>query len=149
MNETHAARILELRVAARPSELKKIRDAVRTCVEGCGCNEKSVADIVLAIDEACQNIIRHAYGGEPDDDIIIEIDHVGDDLIFSLTDFAPTIDPETVKPRDLDDVRPGGLGTHFIRHVMDETTFAQPSTRHTTELGKDRGNLLRMVRRID
>ena len=141
MTPTRDKRMLELRVQARPAELKTIRDAVRGCVDDCGCNQKSTADIVLAVDEACQNIIRHAYGGLSDGQIVIEIDHVGDKLIFSLTDFAPTIDPETIKPRDLDDVRPGGLGTHFIRHVMDETTFTKPPS--------GEGNLLRMVRRID
>lgn len=141
MTPTRDGRMLELRVPARPGELKTIREAVRSCVDGCGCNQKSTADIVLAIDEACQNIIRHAYSDQPDDLIVIEIDHVGDELIFSLTDFAPTIDPKTVKPRDLDDVRPGGLGTHFIRHVMDKTTYTKPPS--------GRGNLLRMVRRID
>jgi sigma-B regulation protein RsbU (phosphoserine phosphatase) len=141
MTPTRDERMLELRVPARPGELKTIRDAVRGCVDGCGCGEKSTADIVLAVDEACQNIIRHAYGGRPDGQIVIEIDHVGDKLIFSLTDFAPTVDPETIKPRDLDDIRPGGLGTHFIRQVMDETTFTKPPS--------GRGNLLTMVRRID
>jgi sigma-B regulation protein RsbU (phosphoserine phosphatase) len=140
MTETEN-RILELRVPARPGELKTIRDAVRGCVDGCGCDPNATADIVLAIDEACQNIIRHAYNGQPDGQIVIEIDRVGKKLIFSLTDFAPTIDPDAVKPRDLDDIRPGGLGTHFIRQVMDETSFAQPPS--------GRGNLLRMVRRID
>ncbi len=145
MTPAEDGRMLELRVPARPAELKTIRDAVRSCVEACGCDEKSTADIVLAIDEACQNIIRHAYHGQPGGQIVIEIDHFDDKLVFSLTDFAPTIDPETVKPRDLDDIRPGGLGTHFIRHVMDETTFTKPPSSE----GNEEGNLLRMVRRID
>lgn len=136
-----AARLLDLDVAARPAQLKRIREAVRSSLDGCGCSAKSTGDIVLAIDEACQNIIRHAYDGGPDDRIVIEIDREGDRLIFRLIDFAPRIDPETVRPRDLDDVRPGGLGTHFIRNVMDETEFLEPPS--------GRGNLLRMVRRID
>jgi sigma-B regulation protein RsbU (phosphoserine phosphatase) len=96
---------------------------------------------VLATDEACQNIIRHAYGGESDDVIEFEIEHQGDALVFSLVDHAPAIDPSQVQPRDLDDIRPGGLGTHFIRRVMDEVEFLNPPS--------GRGNLLRMVRRID
>ena len=63
--------VLQLRVAAQAKELKRIRDAARECVERCGCSAQSTADIVLAIDEACQNIIRHAYHGECDD--IIEL----------------------------------------------------------------------------
>ena len=128
-------------MTARAAELRRIRDAVREGVEGEGCSAQSTADIVLALDEACQNIIRHAYAGETDDVIVLEIERCGEDLIFSLTDNAPQIDPEKVKPRDLDDLRPGGLGTHFIRNVMDQADFLKPPS--------GRGNLLRMVRRID
>ena len=97
--------------------------------------------IVLAVDEACQNVIRHAYCGDAGGDIVLEIERRGDILIFSLRDFAPPIDPTRVKPRDLDDVRPGGLGTHFIRDVMDEADFTSPPSGD--------GNLLRMVKRIE
>jgi len=141
MPETRSRRLLELRFPARAAELKRTRDAVRESVEACGCSAKSTADIVLAIDEACQNIIRHAYCGESDEVIELDIDQRGHDLVFSLTDRAPAIDPSQVKPRDLDDVRPGGLGTHFIRRVMDVVEFSRPAS--------GRGNLLKMVRRID
>ena len=141
MPKPSASHLLELRVPARAAELKRIREAVREAVGGCGCSAESTADIVLALDEACQNIIRHAYAGDPDDVIELTIERRGNELIFSLTDFAPPIDPDRVKPRDLDDVRPGGLGTHFIRRVMDETDFVPPPS--------GSGNLLRMVRRID
>ncbi len=133
--------VLELQVPAQAKQLKRIRDAARECVERCGCSAQSTADIVLALDEACQNIIRHAYDGQPDDVIELEIEHRGDQLIFSLTDRAPAIDPTRIKPRDLDDVRPGGLGIHFIRRVMDEAEYLKPPSGH--------GNLLRMVRQID
>ncbi len=141
MSELQSKQLLQLRFPARAAELKKIRDAIRKTVEGCGCSAKSTADIVLAIDEACQNIIRHAYRGDSDGVIEIEVEHQGDGLVFTLADQAPAIDPSLVKPRDLDDIRPGGLGTHFIRRVMDEVEFSRPAS--------ERGNLLRMVRRID
>ena len=141
MSELQSKQLLQLRFPARAAELKKIRDAMREAVEGCGCSAKSTADIVLAIDEACQNIIRHAYRGDSDNVIEIEVEHRGDGLVFTLADQAPAIDPNVVKPRDLDDIRPGGLGTHFISRVMDEVEFLRPAS--------GRGNLLRMVRRID
>jgi sigma-B regulation protein RsbU (phosphoserine phosphatase) len=141
MTEIRSKRVLQLCFPARAAELKRVRDAVRESVGGCGCSAKSTADIVLATDEACQNIIRHAYRGESDNVIELEVEHRGDRLVFSLTDHAPAIDPSRVKPRDLDDIRPGGLGTHFIRRVMDDVEFLRPPS--------GRGNLLRMVRRID
>jgi sigma-B regulation protein RsbU (phosphoserine phosphatase) len=105
-----------------------------------GAGTECAGDIVMAVDEACQNIIRHGYAGEPEGDIELEIERRGDDLVFSLRDFAPKIDPSCVKPRDLDDVRPGGLGTHLIRTVMDEAEFVKTAA--------ERGNLLRMVKRV-
>jgi sigma-B regulation protein RsbU (phosphoserine phosphatase) len=133
--------VLDFSIPARSDQMGRMRAAVRACVAACGCSEASTGDIVLAIDEACQNIIRHAYKGDPDGVIELEICRSGDQLVFYLCDHAPEIDPRTVKPRDLDDVRPGGLGTHFIKEVMDRADFLpRPG---------GGGNLLKMVRRIE
>ena len=77
MPELQPKQVLQLRFPARAAELKGVRDAVRESVEGCGCSAKSIADIVLATDEACQNIIRHAYRGESDNAIELEVEHQG------------------------------------------------------------------------
>ena len=141
MAERDAGALLEFRILARSDQLGKMRAAVRECVETSGCGKTQTADIVLAIDEACQNIIRHAYKEDPNGVIELEVRREGENLVFSLLDFAPEIDPSQVKPRDLDEIRPGGLGTHFIRKVMDQTDFLpQP---------RGNGNLLRMVKRIE
>jgi sigma-B regulation protein RsbU (phosphoserine phosphatase) len=99
MPEIRSNRVLQLRFPARAADLKRTRESVREAMDGCGCSAKSTADIVLAIDEACQNIIRHAYRGDSDNVIELEVEHRGDSLIFSLTDHAPAIDPSQVKPR--------------------------------------------------
>ncbi len=132
--------LLELRFPARANELAGVRAAVKKQVIEAGCTDRAAVDIVMAVDEACQNIIRHAYrGGEPGD-IVLRIERAGGNLVFSLVDFAPRVDPRKVKPRDLDDVRPGGLGTFLIREVMDSADFVEPPP--------GCGNLLRMVKRI-
>ena len=61
-------------------------------------------------------------------------------LVFDLVDFAPPVEVEKVRPRPLEVLRPGGLGTHFIRECMDETGFRPPPV--------GAGNRLRMVKRI-
>jgi len=132
--------VLALRMAARVDQLRKIREAVREAAESCGCGEQCTADVVLAVDEACQNVIRHAYCGDPSGAIELEIHRRGDALVVSLRDFAPEVDPAQIKPRDLDEIRPGGLGTHLIRELMDSADFLRPDS--------GRGNLLRMVKRI-
>jgi sigma-B regulation protein RsbU (phosphoserine phosphatase) len=141
MSAVSEGRVLNFTIRARSDELCRMRDAVRTCVEANGCSETPTADIVLVIDEACQNIIRHAYKGDPDGEIELQIDREGDHLVFELLDRAPPIDPEKVKGRDLDDVRPGGLGTHFIRELMDRADFLPRP--------EGAGNLLRMTKRIE
>jgi len=133
-------RVLERRFRAEAGQLSSMRKAVEECVLGCGAAQETACDVVRAVDEACQNIIRHAYGGKAGGDIVLEIEAQPGELIISLKDFAPRIDPSCVKPRDLDDVKPGGLGTHLIREIMDSAEFVEPPP--------GCGNLLRMIKRI-
>lgn len=133
-------RLLERRFPAAPSELKATRHAVQNALADCGLSEALSRDVVMALDEACQNVIRHAYGSDRSGDIELAIERDDNDLVFLLTDWAPRTDPARVKPRDLDDIRPGGLGTHLIREVMDSADFV--------EAPPGCGNLLRMVKRI-
>jgi sigma-B regulation protein RsbU (phosphoserine phosphatase) len=132
--------VLRRRFAARAGELRAVREAVRSEALAQGCAPECAGDIVMAVDEACQNIIRHAYAGRDDGEIVIEIEREGGELVVSLRDFAPPVDPSRVRPRDLDDLRPGGLGTHLIAEVMDGAGFAPPPP--------GGGNLFRMRKRI-
>ena len=109
-----AGEIMRLRVPARPDRLKMIRAATQQAAAYIGAEAGWTSDLVMAVDEACQNIIRHAYKGRPDaGDIMIDFVAVNDALEVHLMDFAPSINPDTIKPRDLSEVRPGGLGVHL------------------------------------
>jgi anti-sigma regulatory factor (Ser/Thr protein kinase) len=130
---------LDRRFPARPDRLGDIRHAVGDAASRMGCTEGIVNDIVLAVDEACQNIIRHAYHGA-DGDIIVRMGCDNGRLVVHLIDFAPPVDTSKICPRALDDLRPGGLGTHFMRAIMDEIAFLPPPD--------GAGNLLQMTKRI-
>jgi sigma-B regulation protein RsbU (phosphoserine phosphatase) len=138
--EAKEEELVRLEVSARPDRLKLVRRAVSEAAALCGCGETLARDLIIGVDEACQNVIRHAYGDDPDGEMIVEIRRKGDALIILLRDFAPPVDVDAIRPRDLDDLRPGGLGTHLIGQVMDEVAFL-PSP-------PGGGNLLRMVKRI-
>jgi phosphoserine phosphatase RsbU/P len=138
--EVEEEKLVRLEVSARPDRLKLVRRAVSEAAALCGCGENLARDLILGVDEACQNVIRHAYGDDSGGDMIVEIRRKGDELIILLRDFAPPVDVDKVRPRNLDDVRPGGLGTHLIGQVMDEVAFL-PSP-------PGGGNLLRMVKWI-
>jgi len=131
---------LELRFPASPDELRGVRDALRERLRAWRLDERSASDVVMAVDEACQNVIRHAYRGEPDGVIELEVRCSGDELQISVRDFAPPVDPARIRPRPLDELRPGGLGTHLIRSAMDHTEFGKPPS--------GPGNLLRMVKKL-
>jgi len=133
--------IAGLRITSNPDRLKLVRVMIAESAHLAGCGMDASRDLVIAVDEALQNVIRHGYGGAVDGEIEVAVTRSEDALIVTVRDWAPTVDPAQVKPRDLDDIRPGGLGTHFIREVMDEVEFMPPP--------EDGGNLLRMVKRIE
>ncbi len=133
--------LLELRFPARADRLKLVRGGVRAAARMCGFNDATAQSIVLAVDEACQNVIVHGYKGRPDGEIVLGVFRHRDGILVRLRDFAPPVDPAKIKPRALDDIRPGKLGSHFIHEIMDSVVF-RPSPDGT-------GNLLEMIRRTD
>ena len=133
--------LMTLRIPSRPERLRLVRKGVSEMALLVGCSDETTRDMVLAVDEALQNVIRHGYNFDPNGEIEIALRREGEQMIFLIRDDAETVDPTKIKPRELDDIRPGGLGTHFIREVMDEVEFLT--------LPKDGGNLLKMVRKID
>ena len=133
--------IFRLRVPALANRLKLIRAAVEQAAQFCECPESWTFDLKMAVDEACQNIIRHAYSGKSDGgDIVIEFFREGDAMVVHLMDFADPIDPETVRSRDLGDIRPGGLGVHLIKSVCDDARFVPPPP--------GVGNLFKLTKRL-
>lgn len=115
-------RLFHQRFAAQCEQLRQVREWVRNTAIARGMSEERANRVVIGVNEACMNIITHAYHGQPGD---IELEIAQDDecLIIVLTDFADPVDCSTIKSRDLDDIRPGGLGVHFIQEVMDEVTY--------------------------
>ena len=134
-------RLCVITVPARADRLKLIRDAVTDAAMLSGCGEETVRDLVLAVDEACQNVIRHAYSGNEAGDMVVDVRREDDEIVVLLRDFAAPVDVTKVKPRDIDDVKPGGLGTYLMQQCMDEVTFMPPPA--------DGGNLLRMAKKIN
>jgi sigma-B regulation protein RsbU (phosphoserine phosphatase) len=140
IDDEQIEQIVSLNIPSKPDRLKLARSVVTQAASLCECSDDMVQDVVIAVDEALQNIIRHAYSNRPDGEIKVTICRSVANLIFFIQDYADQIDIKKVKPRDLSDVRPGGLGTHFIREVMDEVIFLP--------LPKGSGNLLKLVKRI-
>jgi len=133
--------LVELRFPARPHCMAMVRPSIRSAARYCGFSELATHEIVLAVSEACQNVILHAYAGYETGDIVLGIRRRADAIVLRVTDFAPSIDAAGVKPRDLEDLKPGGLGTHFIRELMDSADFL-PGPGGI-------GNVLQMIKRME
>ena len=100
--------------------MRAVRAALRTALDSQEVGPELRDRLVLAVDEACTNIMRHAYCGACKETISLHLSREKDMLLFELRDHAPTVDARKLKPRDLSECRPGGLGLPFIDALMDE-----------------------------
>ena len=112
-----------LEINSDPSELKKVREKVEAF-----CKENQIKvnllEIKLAIDEALQNIIRHAYKLDKTKKITIKLEKIsGDSFKAEIRDFGEQVPIDQIKHRALDDIKPGGLGVHFIKSISKEMTY--------------------------
>ena len=119
-----------------PSELSDIRKNIAdVCVELSFSEEQTTA-IVLAIDEACTNIMRYAYKDCRDGTIHIEALTNDRQVIFLLHDFAKQVSKDCIKVKSSSLLKPGGLGVMLMHKVMDSVEFI-----HTKDC---QGNILEM-----
>ena len=117
--------VQEKRFLVRSSSLKEIRSFAREVFEKLSLNGDVKEEIVLAIAEAAQNIVKHAYKDSPDteDKMVVQISCKENKLQIGFYDMGTPVDPGKVKHREIDNVKPGGLGTFFIQQIMDAVEF--------------------------
>jgi anti-sigma regulatory factor (Ser/Thr protein kinase) len=134
---TTGAATPEVRIEMRsnPLYLSGAREMLAAVARRLGFSEEACGQIALAVDEALCNVIRHGYDRASDKPIWVSLWPVGamqqpggrdcttQALRIIIEDEAKQVDPAIIKSRNLDDVRPGGLGVHIIRAVMDEVTY--------------------------
>jgi len=107
------------------SNLKEVRIFSREVFEKIDLPQEQKDELVLAIAEAAQNIVKHAYKGVEDtkDKMQIKISFKDNQLEIGFFDKGKPVIPENIQHRKLDDIKPGGLGTFFIKQIMDEAIF--------------------------
>ena len=107
------------------SNLKEVRTFSREVFEKINLPQEQKDELVLAIAEAAQNIVKHAYKGveETTDTMQIKISLKDGDLEIGFFDKGKPVVPENIQHRKLDDIKPGGLGTFFIKQIMDNAVF--------------------------
>ena len=136
--------LLRLELPSDPSLLCAVRGAVERLTESFGFSEPECRAVTRAVDEALTNIIRHAYKGRPDRPIEMSFrsvhrqsDHTpSEGLEILLCDRGPSIERAQLCMRELEEVRPGGLGLHFIQQSMDIVEYKRANGTNRLRLVK-------------
>lgn len=111
------------------SNLKNVRTFAREVFKKFPELDNQHEELVLALAEAAQNIVKHSYDSIPSTDTMrIQIVYEDNLLTMELFDKGRPVIPANIKPRKLEDIKAGGLGTFFIGQIMDEVIFKTSKT---------------------
>ena len=112
-------------ITVSTSSLKEVRVFSREVFKKINIPQEQKDELVLAIAEAAQNIVKHGYKGieNTTDKMQIKISLNNNELEIGFFDKGKPVVPGNVQHRKLDDIKPGGLGTYFIKQIMDEAVF--------------------------
>ena len=128
--------------SATLSNLKNIRLYVTNFLNDSKLEIKLVNNIKLAVDESVSNIIKHGYKGEDENNKIeIKLELIKKKLSIHLFDNGTPVNQKNIQPRNLKDIKPGGLGSYFINEIMDEVKWETKS--------KDWVNHLILIKKIN
>ena len=116
---------IHLSVMSHPKNLKHIRNlmadiTLKTCL-----SKKDSGSIILAVDEACSNIIRHSYENDYNRKIDLTVKLNTNSLTISIVDDGIKFDINSIKPRDTSLLKPGGLGIYIIKQIMDTVEYSR------------------------
>ena len=117
----------DIKVKSELKSLAALGDFITETLSKFGSDQNPIYQVNLAVDEACTNIIKHAYsGGKGDISLILEF--LNDDLIVTITDKGKPFDPNSIPTPDLssglDKRKEGGLGIYFMHKLMDEVSYS-------------------------
>ena len=109
------------------SSLKDVRNFCREVFEKLQIQKELKDELVLAIAEAAQNIVKHAFknAASANELMVVQISCENNKLQIAFYDRGTPVDPKKVKHREIDNVKPGGLGTFFIQEIMDAVEFKE------------------------
>jgi anti-sigma regulatory factor (Ser/Thr protein kinase) len=128
---------VRLTIPSQSKYLGLVRRVIQQISQDGGFSEEEGRRLTMAVDEALSNVIKYAYDHDPTKIIELTLTDSPQKLEIHIRDFGRQPDPKLIKPRNLDDVRPGGLGTHFIQSIMDEVIY---------DTSGEVGCILRMVK---
>jgi anti-sigma regulatory factor (Ser/Thr protein kinase) len=132
-----------LQVPSSTENLALIREFVGSTAQQAGFDTADIGKLELAVDEACANVIEHAYGHDISKEVIVRVTLDDETLSIDIEDTGRGFDPATINEEELEQLiskrRTGGLGMRLMKSLMDEV-------RYEIEPGKK--NALHMTKRL-
>ncbi len=130
-----------IHIESRTERLNVVREFVSEAARSVGFSDEEVGKIALAVDEACTNIIKHAYKFDPNQDIAVSVSTENQLFVVRIRDHGRTFDPSIIQPPNMKEYlshfRRGGLGVHLMRSLMDKVEYSiVPGTTNEVRLTK-------------
>jgi serine/threonine-protein kinase RsbW len=117
----------KLEIMSRTENLAHIREFINSAAAEVGLSQETIDNIILAVDEACTNIIKHAYKYFPDGKIVLNLKTNKKTFTIEIIDYGKSFEPGLVPNPDLlkyyDEKRVGGLGMYLMKKLMDEVKY--------------------------
>ena len=136
-------RTFQLHVPSSTENLSMIRDFVRSIGERAGLSDSEIAKLELAVDEACANVIEHAYGSDSTREVTVKATLDDESVQIEIVDTGRGFDPKQIEAVNLEQLiskrKSGGLGMRLIQSLMDEVQY---------QIVPGQKNELRMVKRL-
>ena len=120
-------RVFVVSVPLDPAYLKSIRAFFKSILVNLFGDQAEM--LVLALDESCSNVMKYRCGDTGEGVLRVKAEILDDLIRFQIENFCASKDVPKIKPRELAEVRPGGLGTHFVKSIMDRVEF-EPQPEH-------------------
>ncbi|MCP5063761.1 MAG: ATP-binding protein [Ignavibacteriae bacterium] len=120
--------------------LSSIRDFVKSTAQQVGFSKDISGNIILAVDEAVTNVIKHAYKYSEEGKILVSISFIKNKFSVSISDKGTHFNSKLIKDPDLEEYykqkRVGGLGMFLMKKLMDDVKYSQPQNRNKVTLIK-------------
>ena len=114
---------IQVRIPSHPRYLQIIRGMMKRINHITGFSKNNSGHIILAVDEACSNIIKHSYMNDPKGKIELSVEIHQKELKIIITDYGKQQDIKQIKPKNMDDLKPGGRGIYILNKVMDSVEY--------------------------
>lgn len=116
---------MHITIKSHPKNLIDIRHLLAEAIAETNLTKDDASSMVLAVDEACSNIIRHGYENDHTQQIDVTINRTKAAMVITVQDSGIEFDVNSVEKRDVNEVRPGGLGIYIIHNIMDKVEYSR------------------------